>query len=376
MKYSYTGLDCLSLPENFSGAGYYIYYLVRALLQSRRDFPIAVLSKPNHSDLFSPYLQPDDKIVSIPLKSRIQRLYFYEFGLERILVNEKIVLLHATHYLCPPANRNYKIITTFHDMGFFLFPDYYPFSKRLFFTKRMGTFLNRSNKIIAISKSTWDTVAKYFPEQSHKIKLIYPGADHLMNESTTAQSSVKSEIPNILAVNAFEKRKNIPFIIKLFDYLKENFRIEHQLMLIGHFANDYKQILKAREQSNFSRDIYVLKSIPLEQLIQFYKHSNFFMNASFYEGFGFSPLEAINFGLPTFVFNNSVVNEIFGNHPYAFTDFDVENWAEYICSEMNNNFTNKISPDSIQHLTWQNTAERFIDLFHQFHSEGETALAS
>jgi len=346
------------------------------LLKSRRDFPIAVLSKPNHADLFAPYLQADDKIVSIPLKNRIHRLYFYEFGLEKIIVDEKIALFHATHYLCPPVSRNYKIITTFHDMGFFLFPEYYPFSKRLFFTKRMGTFLNRSDKIIAISKSTQEAVTKYFPEHTDKIHLIYPGADHLLNESIPAQLFVKLEKPTILAVNAFEKRKNIPFIIKVFEYLKENFRIEHQLMLIGHLANDYKQILKARDQSNFSGDIHVLKSIPLEQLIHFYKHSDFFMNASFYEGFGFSPLEAINFELPAFIYNNPVIDELLDGHPYTFTDFDVENWAKYIYSEISNNFLNRISPDSIHHLNWQNTAGKFIDLFQQMHSKEEAALAS
>lgn len=376
MQQPYIGLDCLSLPENFSGAGYYIYYLVRALLQSPRDFPIAVLSKPNHSDLFSSHLQPGDKIVSVPLRDRIHRLYFYEFGLEKILIKEGVCLFHATHYLCPPVSAHYKIITTFHDMGFFLFPKYYPFSKRLFFTKRMGTFLNRSDKIIAISKSTQDAITECFPEHKNKIQLIYPGADHLLNENGESQSFEKLGSPTILAVNAFEKRKNIPFIIQVFDYLKKNFGIGHQLMLIGHLANDYKQIQIARDQSDFTADIHILRSISLEQLIYFYQHSDFFINASFYEGFGFSPLEALNFGLPAFVYNNPVIDELLDGHPYAFTNFDVENWAKYIYSEMSNNFQNKITPDTIHHLSWQNTAGKFLDLFHQFRSKEEAAFAS
>lgn len=366
--HSYVGFDCFSLPANFSGAGYYIYYLARVILQQARNFPIAILCKPNHADLFSPHLQTGDKIVSVPLKNRIHRLSYYELGLKRLLIGEGIRLFHGTHYICPPRSSKFAIVTTFHDMGFFLHPEYYPISKRLFFTRRMGAFLNRADKITAISKSTREAIVNLFPECAEKISVIYPGTDHLLNENFPPESSPNFDRPFALAVNSLEKRKNIPFIVKVFDHLKRNFGIEHEFFLVGHPANGSKQVLREINQSGSSADVHLRLSIPLAQLIHYYQNADFFINASSYEGFGFSPLEAINYQLPTFLFRNQVVKEILDDHPYAFTQCDVENWAKYIYQEMQNGFPNKITPEKIKPFTWNDTAIKFIELYEEMMS--------
>jgi glycosyltransferase involved in cell wall biosynthesis len=372
----YIGMDCLSLPRNFSGAGYYMYYLIREILQIERNFPMAVFCKPEHRSLFTPHLKFDDKIISIPLKSRIHRLLFYEYGLEKYLTRENVKLFHATHYLCPPPNKNYKIITTFHDMGFILYPQFYPISKRLYFKNRMKTFLSRSDRIISISKSTKGAIIEFFPEYKRKISLIYPGTDHLSKEDFKPNPIQAFEGPFILAVNSFEKRKNIPFIIELFTHLKQNYGLDHKLVLIGHNANEYHPILKKSSKSKYSADIHVLISIPIEQLISFYRISDFFINAASYEGFGFSPFEAINYDLPAFLFRNQVVGELFNHHPYVLTNLDVESWGKYINFELQNNFENKISPELINNLTWQNTAVQFRELFSKLITVEEMAIAS
>jgi glycosyltransferase involved in cell wall biosynthesis len=371
MQHSFVGFDCLSLPANFSGAGYYIYYLAKELLQHIRDFPLAVLCKPNHADLFSPHLQSDDKIISVPLANRIHRLSFYELGLKKVLIKEKIELFHATHYICPPRNKKYKIVSTFHDMGFFLHPNYYPVSKRLFFAKRMSAFLKRSERITAISKFTREAIISFFPEHANKIHVIYPGANHLTNENIQLDSSVNFDRPFILAVNSLERRKNIPFIIKVFDHLKRNFGIAHKFLLVGHPANGFKQVLREINQLKFSADVQVQLSIPLKQLVQCYQNADFFINASSYEGFGFTPLEAINYQLPTFLFRNQVVKELLGDHPYAFTGWDVDDWAKYIYEEMQKDFANRITSEKIKPFTWNNTATKFIELYEQMISGSE-----
>ncbi len=206
--------------------------------------------------------------------------------------------------------------------------------------------------------------------------MIYPGVDHLLNEDTEQDPPPKLEPPYIIAVNSFEKRKNIPFIIKMFSYLKQKYGVDHRLLIIGHPLNGFKQVLKAKNQSNFSDDIHILISLSTESLNYFYQNSQIFVNASSYEGFGFTPLEAINYDLPTFLFNNQVVHELFGGHPYIFKNWDVDQWASRIRNELDNNFVNKITKDKIQHLTWNETASRLIELFHQLIFSEETLFAS
>lgn len=373
---AYIGIDCLALPDNFSGAGYYIYYLICELLDSVRDYPIAIFCKPTHAHLFRSHLQREDKIVMVPLKNRAQRLFFYDFGLGRMLRKEKVALLHATHYICPPRHKSYKIINTFHDMGFFLHPDYYTLSKRFYFRRRMKAFLRRSDRVAAISQSTQNAVAKLFPEHSGKTSLIYPGTDHLLKE--TPQSNARPPVDGhyILSVNSFEKRKHIPFIIEVFNHLKRDYQLQHKLVLAGHPANGYREVIREKDRSPFGEDIQVHTSVPVEKLIHLYRHADFFLNASAYEGFGFTPLEALRFNLPVFLFKNQVVSELFGDHPYALGSRRAEHWANVIHKEIQVNFPNKPEPNMIQHLTWKNSAERFLKLYEQVISVKEAALAS
>jgi glycosyltransferase involved in cell wall biosynthesis len=372
MHHSYIGFDCLSLPTNLSGAGYYIYYLARELLRHTRSHPIAILCTPGRADLFSPYLQSRDKIISIPLKNRIHRLSFYEMGLKKILIDEGIKMFHGTHYLCPPRSENYSIVTTFHDMGFFLHPDYYPISKRLFFTKRMGAFLSRSERIVAISRSTLGAILNLFPEYGARASVIYPGADHLLNETNDPDAHGGYHNPYILAVNSIEKRKNIPFILNAFDTLKSLFGLKHKLVLVGHIANGFKDVLKEIGRARFAADVQLRLSVPLGQLIQYYRNADFFINASSYEGFGFSPLESVNFNLPTFLFRNDIVKEVWGDHPYSFDHWDIGSWTQFINEEMQKGFANKITPETIKRFTWNNTAAKFIELYEQLISASET----
>ncbi len=373
----FIGLDCLALPENFSGAAYYVYHLAKNLLESPRRFSFAIFCTPKHAPLFSSLLKTSDKMVSVPIKNRAQKIFFYEFQLKSLLIKENVKVFYATHYICPPKSSRYFLINTFHDMGFLLYPQYYPFIKKLYFGRRMKTFLARADRIVAISHSTAAAISRLFPGSASKISVIHSGADHLLAHKTFErfwqQPSLAgktfqrfySTTPYILAVNTFERRKNFPFIIRVFNYLKRKYKIGHKLLLIGQPANGLKAAKAEVENSPFKPDITIAHAVSIEELIFYYRHCDFFMNASAYEGFGFTPFEAINFGCPAFLFKNNAISELLGDHLYIFDHLDAEKWAEFIKSEIDNHFQNKILRDAIEHLTWQNTTESVLSLFEK-----------
>lgn len=370
----FVGIDALALPTVFSGAAYYIYHLTKSLLEIPRPFPMAVFCRPPHRPLFADLLRPGDKLISIPLKRRAARLYFYEFQLKPLLIKENIRVFYATHYICPPAGAQYCLISTFHDMGFLLFPQFYPLLKRLYFGRRMKTFLSRCHRVVAISRSTAETIRQLFPEYASRVVVIYPGADHLLDAHTPAPPSPRVAPPFILAVNTFEVRKNIPFIIRLFNHLKSTRRLAHRLLLVGQPANGYKEILGEIRRSPFRSEIVLASAIPAEELSFYYRHCDFFLNASEYEGFGFTPFEALSHGSPAFLYKNNTVAEFLGDHPYIFEHLEVELWAAQIEQEMAVSFRGKITPAAIGNLSWQNTARATLQLLEQAISMGEPRL--
>lgn len=366
---SFVGLDCIALPDGFSGAANYIYNLSRTLLSTDRSFPIVIFCKPIHESVFKKFLGPRDKLIKVPLRNRLHKLLFYEYKLSELLIKENIKLFHATHYITPKQSRHYKLITTFHDMGFLLYPEYYPMVKRLYFGKRMPTFISRSDIILAVSEATEESIADIFPESRSKLQVIYPGVNHLASTGLNGHSA-----KYILAVNSFEKRKNIPFLIKLFNLLKHKHKLEHQFIVVGEKTNDYPNVLTEVNRSPFKKDITLLYSISKEELADYYQNADFFVNASTYEGFGFTPFEAIRFSCPSFIYNNNVIKKVFKDHLYLLNSLEVTEWADLIAEQLKLEFPNKIAQARVANLTWESSIKNTISLYSQLIMRREDSL--
>ena len=108
--------------------------------------------------------------------------------------------------------------------------------------------------------------------------------------------------------------------------------------------------------------------------MQNYRECDFFINASVYEGFGFTPFEAIQFDCPVFLYRNNTVREIIGNHPYTFPEMQAERWGEAIWKALNNRFVNRISRKDLQSYSWKNTTHATLNLFHKMLTGEETQV--
>lgn len=362
----FVGIDCLSLPRHFSGAAKYILHLTRNILQSRRDLPLAVLCRPQHIALFADYLSPQDKLVPLTVRSRAQLLWRYEFSLPKLLQREQIRIFHATHYLCPPAGPHYQTISTFHDMGFVRFPHWYPRIKMLYFKRKIPVFLNRASRIIAVSRNTGKDIVAAYPRTASKVEVLHPGTDHL--EAAGIRASRPAQ-PFILSVNSYEKRKDISFLLKVFNRLKKKYFLPHRLILVGQPGNDYQNILRARQKSPCAADIELRKSIPDRELIRLYQTADMFISASSFEGFGFTPFEALRFGLPTFLFRHAVVEELLPRHPYILEHKEPEQWAALIATAFLKNYPEKFPAFPAAQLTWRNCARQVCEIYQSMRNE-------
>jgi len=358
------GIDCITLPENFSGAANYIINLTKSLLKAERSFNIQVYCQKQHGSLFEKYMRTGDQLILIKISNRIHKLLYYEKFLSKKLLRHNTDIFLATHYITPPQNPKYKIITIFHDMGFILHKEYYPFIKHKYFQLMIPKFIKRSEKIITVSQSTLKDLNNAMPQSRPKAIYIYPGTDHLHGIASKPKKEQAGDIPYILAVNSFEKRKNIPFLIDVFNILKKDYNIIHNLIIVGRMNNGYSDLKHKHKTSPYSRNIFLKQDIQGNELKDLYQRADLFLNASVYEGFGFTPPEAISQNCPAFLFPNNVCKELFRNHTYLIDSINPHIWAEKIYSEMRNNYPEKISYDSLSGLSWQKCAFNFISLFN------------
>ncbi len=340
-----------------------MYNLVRALCRIERPFFLKIFCKPIHVSLFRPLLQPGDQVVSVSIRNRAHLLAYYELGLPRVLRREHVRLFHATHYLTPPVHSTYRLITTVHDMGFFLYPDKYPWLKRAYFRQRFATFLKRADRVWTVSHSTRHAVAAFFPEFHAKLETIYPGVDHL--GAVEPQASIPIPQPYFLSVNSIEKRKNIPFLIQLFNRVKASYLRKSRLVIVGYPANGFEAVKRAVQESPFKKDIFLYSNVHPSTLKALYAQALCFFSASEYEGFGFTPFEAVWMGLPAFLFYNNTVAELLGDSPYHFHHFQIDQWVDVWHQAYRQHFPERLSIRQIQHLSWEETARKAVQLYLQ-----------
>ena len=122
---------------------------------------------------------------------------------------------------------------------------------------------------------------------------------------------------NFLIVSRLVRHKNIDLIIKAFNDLKEQDSLDFKLNIIGE-GPEYKKIKNLIEKFNLSDSIRLVGSKFGNELEEYYKNSNYFLQISSYEGMPHSILEAMNHKLIVIASKYGGNYELIGNNDFGY----------------------------------------------------------
>ncbi len=249
------------------------------------------------------------------------------------------------HFFTAPLSVGSKKIITFHDLSFERYPAFFSRRKRLWqrFLMTAQQEAKKADKIIAVSQSTKDDLINLFGLEPGKIKVIYSGVGKQFRPikngddipKLTAQSIIKLKkkynLPDkfVLYFGTIEPRKNLIGLIKAFELLKSQGKRSSQIKLVIAGTNGwlYKDILKTAQESKYSRDIIFTGFIEDKDKPYLYNLAELFVYPSFFEGFGFPPLEAMACGLPTIVSHTSSLPEVVGQGALMIDPYNIDELA-------------------------------------------------
>lgn len=244
----------------------------------------------------------------------------------------------APHFLLAPVSRDCRKIVTFHDLSFEYFPEFFIWRKRFWHASlspraRAG----EAAKIIAVSASTKDDLANLYGVAEDKIRVIHSGVGEefkpLPREACRAVAE-KYGLPAsfILYFGTLEPRKNIVGLIKAYEIFRANPAVAGSapaLVLAGRRGWLYDEIFRAAKASPYAGDIKLIGFVEPQDKPQLFNLASLFVYPSFFEGFGFPPLEAQASGVPVITSHTSSFPEVVGDSalmvdPY---NFDEIGWA-------------------------------------------------
>jgi len=192
---------------------------------------------------------------------------------------------------------------------------------------------------------------------------IEVGPRFVRTSAEVRQNKVRPLIPEkfILYFGTIEPRKNLIGLIKAFELLKDK---SIKLVIAGTKGWLYQDIFKIASQSKRKKDIIFTGFVKEEDKPYLYNLAQSFVYPSFFEGFGFPPLEAMACGIPTIVSANSSLPEVVGDAALMVNPKNIDElaWAMEE-SLVNNQLRERLIKKGLtqaQKFSWQRCAQQTL----------------
>ncbi|HMP73299.1 MAG TPA: glycosyltransferase family 1 protein [Kiritimatiellia bacterium] len=271
-------------------------------------------------------------------------------------------LFHFPNFIRPPVRRG-KTVVTIHDVAFLRYPETVEERNLRYLTRLIRSTVEQADAIITVSQFTARECQILLGIPESKCFAIPSGLDNHVSPATPEQiartkATYRLERPYLLTVGTLEPRKNIPFLLYVFEALDEDI----DLVIAGMKGWKFDPILKRMQTSIKRNRIHFLEYVADDELPALYSGAHAFVFPSLYEGFGFPPLEAMHCDIPVLASSSGSLPEVLGDAALLAEPYDVEQWLD----SLQRLITDTSLRDSLRQrghqrtrlYTWDRTAEQ------------------
>jgi glycosyltransferase involved in cell wall biosynthesis len=367
------GIDATALPAQPAGAGIYIINLVRALAALDSGHELTVFVERGKYPLFG--LSPNDKLhfIQVQDKPPWQRLIWEQTFFPALVRRAGVDLLHSPHYTMPLA-LPCRSVVTFHDMIFFIYPQYHTLVKRYFFRWFIRVSGRWANALIADSESTRRDAIKLAGVPAEKIHTVHLGVTDefrtIRDVQVLDQIKAKYQLPEnfLLYVGVMEPRKNLAGLLKAYQTLVAE-GIQQHLVIAGGKGWMIDQVLASVAESEMKARIHFTGHVPHEDLPAIFNLAEVFVYPSLYEGFGIPVLEALACATPVVTSNISSIPEITGDCALLIPPTDQQALTSALQRLLKDKSLRqdlaRCGPERAAYFTWTHTARRTLAVYQQ-----------
>jgi glycosyltransferase involved in cell wall biosynthesis len=241
---------------------------------------------------------------------RFRGTFWEQFSLP-LLVDDANVLF-APAYTGPIVGRT-PFVLTIHDVSFAAHPEWFAWReglRRRLLTRASG---QRAARIITVSGFSKREIVRRLGIYPDKVEVIYSGVHQVIpTMPISATPEVRESHPLVLYVGSIFNRRHVPELIEGFTRLARKHPGARLTIVGDNRTMPRVEIGALIASSGLAARIRVREYISDEDLASLYADASAFAFLSDYEGFGFTPLEALAVGVPPVVLDTEVAREIYG----------------------------------------------------------------
>jgi len=273
------------------------------------------------------------------LVSKICRSLFAQRFWSKEEEEERFDVFHSPFFHAPKM-KHARLLMTVHDLRLYRYPETYSFLRYHFLKHAVKESIARADRIISISEFTKSEMISTCGVDPNKVTVVHEA----INRSFFSVDRIKNyELPEeyaylkkgrfLFCLSQIEPRKNHLRLIKAFSALKAQGGFDDlHLVLAGLQKLNAAPVLKAIAET---LDVIYLDYVPTELMLWLSHHATLFVYPSYYEGFGFPPLEAASLGTVSAVGRASSVPEVCGDCAFYFDPYNVDDMTKVIAAALN-----------------------------------------
>jgi glycosyltransferase involved in cell wall biosynthesis len=273
-------------------------------------------------------------------------------------------------------SKNRRHVITIHDISFAYFPEFFPRRKNLWHAEQgWQQQVKEAGRVITVSDATRENILDLFHLPEEKVVRIYPGIKkdcRPLPKDTPGLVDFRDkyflQAPFFLYVGTLEPRKNLIGLVRAFNIVKAKpANRDLKLVVAGAPGWLYDKIFKEIKASPHSNDIVVWGPATEEEILNLYNLATAFVYPSFFEGFGFPPLEAQKCGCPVVASNRSSLPEVLGSSalladPYRLEELASAMEAAATDGELRKELIKKGFENSAR-FAWEKTVGETVKIF-------------
>jgi glycosyltransferase involved in cell wall biosynthesis len=289
-----------------------------------------------------------------------------QWDLARALLHDRPDVLFAPGYSAPLRSPAPTVLTV-HDVSYFDHPEW--FTRREGWRLRMLTkwSAERARILLTDSEFSRQRIVHHLKLPAERTRLVYLG----VRRPRGARASDLRGAPMILYVGSIFERRHVDWLIEGFDAVAAHVP-GVRLEIVGEprTTRPRRELDDLRRRSAHADRIALRSYVDEPTLADLYARASVFAFMSEYEGFGFTPLEALASGVPPVVLDTPVAREICGSaaryvRPSAQHMQLVEALVDLLTSESARQAILQQAPATLSRYNWTDTAKATLSAIEE-----------
>lgn len=363
------GIDCFKLEKGTGKSiGIYVFAerLVKNLATKANEYRIVVFGNEyNQSDFASDsiefvqiQLNHRNKFICILWELYIVARYMKKYNIDEIILPRGFA----------PLIKQHKCMVVIHDMIPFYYNEHFkgvlnPY-ENFYIMNRLKASIVHAGKVVTISDYSKREILRILPQlEGDQIKVILHGFDYVKAGSNKKRSILS---PYIFAITSMLPHKNAVGIVKSYESYYYRTTNPIQLVITGIESVDDLKILIDK---NIKDKIVCKKYLADDEFYELFRHAECLLFLSLVEGYGWPPLESMQFGVPAIVSNRSSLPEIIGEAGILVNPEESEEVADKLLEVISNkSLRQELADKGIENLkrfNWDSQINLYIQYIGQ-----------